>query len=139
MPRMKKLSRHEVHRTTLDLIDLGFTVAAVAFMTSKTPTAIYGHLENAGRMKNRQVIREEPIFVGGLVTRYVGRIISEPECTVPILKLLARLATKVSSPAAHPAGATRRGSKPSAKKAVSSAKGTRKRTMSGPSASARAA
>ena len=136
---MKKLSRHEVHRTTLDLIDLGFTVAAVAFMTSNTPTAIYGHLENAGRMKDRQVIRKDPIYANGLAIRYAARIFAEAECTVPILKLLAKIAVKKDSPVNLRAGATRRGSKGSAKKAVSSAKGTRKRTMSGPSASARAA
>lgn len=133
MSRMKKPSRLESHMTTLELVDLGFTVAAIAFMTSRTPAAVYKQLGNAGRMKGGGILRRSPSLSNGLSTRYAARIFAEPEWTMEILNIMAKLATRSLAP--PPAGETSVGSRKSVKKVVLPVVTIRrKRTTSGASA-----
>lgn len=51
----RKIARNEMHETVINLIDLGFTAPAVAYMVSRSGPVVYKHLKSGGRMKGNRV------------------------------------------------------------------------------------
>lgn len=108
--RLKKMSRSEGRQLILNLIDLGFTVPAVAFMLQMTDVNIYLHLKRAGRMKNRKVIRHpgDESYATMLTTTDIvtamSRVFSAPQCHLLVLAGMANY----SRPTAETITKTRR-------------------------------
>lgn len=90
MPRIKTLSRTENRAVVANLLDLGFTVPAITFMTGKTDVAIYGLLERLGRKRGRTLVRREPVVLDPQALRLTSRLFAEPDFVVPHLLGVAR-------------------------------------------------
>ena len=97
-----KQTRAEVRATVINLIDLGFTVSAVAHMVNKTPMAIYHHLNQAGRMKGRTVSRGFPHDVTRGAVFAIKKVFADPQWVVlPLMALAQQGASLSASPSAH--------------------------------------
>ncbi len=79
MPRMKSLTRTEYRAAVANLLDLGFTPPAIAYMTGKTDVAIYTMLERLGRKIGRDMVRRKPVALDPAATRFMARLFSEPD------------------------------------------------------------
>lgn len=114
----RKFKRGEIQMAAVNLLDLGFTVAAISFMLNKTTANIYTHLKRAGRMKGRVFIRDYPRTLPYSIPldalSPMSRIFSQPLWIAPTLVSLARAAATI--PATPPASATKRTYKRSGKK-----------------------
>lgn len=74
----RKIHRNEMRDTVVNLIDLHFSVAAIAFMTQKTEVNIYSHLKAADRMKGRDIIRKEAVGISDAARAALRRLSSNP-------------------------------------------------------------
>lgn len=74
----RKVYRNEVQSTVVNLLDLGFTVAAISFMLNKNPVTIYGHLKRADRMTGRVFHRYAPACITAGAQAALRRIHAEP-------------------------------------------------------------
>lgn len=100
--RRKKLTRIENRELIIRLIDLGFTVGAVAYMLSMTDMNVYAHLKKEGRMEGRKVLRY-PLWSerGGTMVMLsdesvaaVRKLYANPEC---LLLALAAMTVSVET------------------------------------------
>jgi hypothetical protein len=102
MSRMKQLTRTENRAAIANLLDLGFTVPAIAYMTGKTDVTIYTLLERMGRKKGRTVMRHDPIHIDPHAFRYVQRVFGDAHCIIPhiwgVARTMASLAPTVAEP-----------------------------------------
>lgn len=102
MPRMKTLTRTENRAAIANLLDLGFTVPAISFMTGKTDVTIYTLLERMGRKSGRTVTRHDPIHIDQHAFRFMQRVFGDAHCIVPhvwgVARTLASLAPKIEEP-----------------------------------------
>ena len=83
MSRMKTLTREENRKAVANLVDLGFTVQAIAFMTKKSEQNIYILLERMGRKKGGVIDRHDPETMDANAYRYVQRLFSEAQVVLP--------------------------------------------------------
>lgn len=74
----RKVYRNEVQSTVANLLDLGFTVAAIAFMLNMTTANIYTHLKNAKRMKGRVFTPQCPRSMPDATQASLRRLFREP-------------------------------------------------------------
>lgn len=97
MPRMKTLSRSENRVAIANLLDLGFTVGAIAYMTGKTDVTIYTLLERMGRKKGRTLLRHDPVHLDAHAFKYMQRMFSDAHCVVPHVWGVARTLSVLGS------------------------------------------
>lgn len=74
----RKIARGEMRETVLNLIDLGFTVSAVASMLGKTQPNIYAHLKSSKRMAKREIIRRIPVEVTPGAKAAIRKVFAKP-------------------------------------------------------------
>lgn len=107
MSRMKTLTRTENRAAIANLLDLGFTVPAIAYMTGKTDVTIYTLLERMGRKNGRDVMRHDPIHLDANAFRYMQRVFGDAHCVVPhiwgVARTLASMAPKAHEEEPKPA------------------------------------
>ena len=85
MPREKTLSREEYRAAVTNLLDLGFTAPAIAYMTGKSHVAVYNMLERIGRKTGRSFTRLDSPEVDPNAIRFVSRVFAQPEIVVKSL------------------------------------------------------
>lgn len=86
----RKINRSEMHKTVIDLIDLGFTVPGVTHMVGRTAPVVYHHLKQAGRMKGKTIIRKPPGDIDAGALAAMRKVFHDPECAVLPMIALAR-------------------------------------------------
>lgn len=114
MARRKSIDRFEVKEVVLNLIDLRFSVDAVAYMMNKSAPNTYAHIKSAGRMANREVIRQYPTGVSEHAKACINKLF--PDSPWMSHHLLASAQASTRSPAMPPASGAKRGSRKYAKR-----------------------
>lgn len=121
--RPKTIERSDIKEVVINLIDLGFSAAAVGFMLNMTPTNVYAHLRSMDRMNGRNIVRGFPSKIHSRAYDRIGRIFPDQPWVGTHLLAAAR-----QSAIALTASVTKPISDGSESKGASSAKGRRKRT-----------
>lgn len=94
----RKIYRSEIGDTVLNLIDLRFSVAAVAFMVNRTEANIYAHLRRSDRMGEREVIRRKPKVILDSSMAAMRRLSLAPECAAASILSVPRATTDGRGP-----------------------------------------
>lgn len=91
MSRMKVLNQQEYRKAVASLVDLGFTVPAIAYITGKSHPATYTLLDRMGRWKNGEMVRLSPNQVDPQAVRFMERVFLSPLDVLPVLQTIAKV------------------------------------------------
>ena len=90
MARYKKLQRDEVGATALNMLDIGFTVSAIAAMLKKNKVTLYSHLRRAGRTANRTILRKPCDHISAQTYAHASRMFADPEYVLLHMMVVAK-------------------------------------------------